>query len=225
MHRAKTLYRLALAAMLACSSAAHAVVYEFDYGQLLTASSGYSAPNSFVGQPFAHLEAINNGTSSQWSGDKWTFTLTIQNNLFNSFGDNAYIGSMTFDYNPDLAVTGKTLTTTLISSNVGGVTSVTASNGTGASGLADIDFGTAFGKGASNRLQDKDYVTWSVSNLTRGSNLVTSYVHVQGITGGYSAKYVPLPEPVSAVPEPETYAMMLAGLALLGFSARRRRNS
>lgn len=211
--------------MLACSSMAHAVVYEFDYGQLLTASEGYSAPDSFVAQPFAHLDAVNNGNSSQWSGDKWTFTLTINNNLFSSFGNNAFIGSMSFDYNPDPAAAGRNLRTTFISSNVGGVTSVTATNGTGASGLADIDFGTAFGRGVRNRLQDNDYVTWSVSNLTTGSSLVTSYVHVQGITGGYSAKYVPLPEPVSAVPEPDVYAMMLAGLALLGFSARRRQNS
>ena len=28
---------------------------------------------------------------------------------------------------------------------------------------------------------------------------------------------------LSAVPEPETYAMMLAGLGLLGFAARRRK--
>jgi hypothetical protein len=30
---------------------------------------------------------------------------------------------------------------------------------------------------------------------------------------------------VTAVPEPESYAMLLAGLGLLGVAARRRRNS
>ena len=31
--------------------------------------------------------------------------------------------------------------------------------------------------------------------------------------------------PAAAVPEPETYAMLIAGLALLGFTARRRKHS
>lgn len=31
-------------------------------------------------------------------------------------------------------------------------------------------------------------------------------------------------EGVSAVPEPETYAMLLAGLGMIGFMARRRKN-
>lgn len=43
-----------------------------------------------------------------------------------------------------------------------------------------------------------------------------------GFGGGGSADYVYSLE-VSAVPEPETYAMMLAGLGVLGFLARRRR--
>jgi hypothetical protein len=34
-----------------------------------------------------------------------------------------------------------------------------------------------------------------------------------------------LPPPVAEVPEPETYAMMLAGLGMLGFVGRRRRHA
>jgi len=41
-----------------------------------------------------------------------------------------------------------------------------------------------------------------------------------GFIGGFVASSTP---PVTSVPEPETYGMMLAGLALMGFVARRRR--
>ena len=43
-------------------------------------------------------------------------------------------------------------------------------------------------------------------------------LHVQGFQGGGSESFVLTP-----VPEPETYAMMLAGLGLMGFVSRRRR--
>lgn len=39
--------------------------------------------------------------------------------------------------------------------------------------------------------------------------------HIQGITGGYSGS-------IAVVPEPETYAMMMVGLALAGLIGRRR---
>jgi hypothetical protein len=46
------------------------------------------------------------------------------------------------------------------------------------------------------------------------------YIDVRGTDGAYSAQY----QPVAAVPEPETYVMLLAGFGLLCFSARRRKN-
>ena len=209
MHRFKMLYSLVVASLLAFSSVAEAAVY--DFGNLLTASSGYSAPNNFASNPFAQLAATDNG------GGVWTFELSLNNNLFSSFGTGAFIGSMSFDFTPDPI--NKPIST-FISSNVGGVTSVKSTSGTGLSGLTDIDFGTAFGQGANNRLSQNDWVRWSVSGLYLGSSLTNMYLHVQGIDGGYSAKYTPV---VSAVPEPETYAMLLAGLGLIGFSARRRK--
>ena len=46
-----------------------------------------------------------------------------------------------------------------------------------------------------------------------------------GTYGSYAGNIGIAPVNVSAIPEPETYAMMLAGLGLLGFSARRRINN
>lgn len=210
MCRSKMLYSLVVAGLLAFSNVTHAAVYEF--GSLLTASSGYTAPNNFALHPFAQLAATDNG------GGTWTFELSINNNLFSSFGTNAFIGSMSFDFTPDPV--SKPIST-FIASNVTGVTSVTSTSGTGLSGLTDIDFGTKFGLGSNNRLSQNDWVKWSTSGLKLGSSLTNMYVHVQGIDGGYSAKYTPL----SPVPEPETYAMMLAGLGLIGFTARRRKRN
>jgi hypothetical protein len=50
------------------------------------------------------------------------------------------------------------------------------------------------------------------------SNQLRVGAHVQGFSNGGSASFV-----VTPVPEPETYAMLLAGLGLMGFVVRRRR--
>lgn len=57
-----------------------------------------------------------------------------------------------------------------------------------------------------------------------GSSLPQSYaLHVTG-TSVSDAKYSGEVTVTSAVPEPETYGMMLAGLGLMGFVARRRKS-
>jgi hypothetical protein len=48
---------------------------------------------------------------------------------------------------------------------------------------------------------------------------------VAGAGGTMQGTYPISQSITAAVPEPETYAMMLAGLGLLGFVARRRRTS
>jgi hypothetical protein len=65
---------------------------------------------------------------------------------------------------------------------------------------------------------------WADPSFSRGSWLlgagsysITGTVAVSPYDGGYGAMSV------TAVPEPESYAMMLAGLALVGFAARRAR--
>ena len=212
MRLSKMFYSLVAAGLLAFGNVAHAAVY--DFGSLLTASSGYTAPDSFASDPFAQLQTTDNGSGV------WTMLLSINNNLFSSFGDSAFLGSMSFDFTPDPS---SLPVSTFLASNDGGVTSVKSTNGTGKSGLSDIDFGTKFGKGASNRLSQNDWVQWSISGLPQDSSLTNMYVKVQGIgeNGKLSAKYTPI---VTAVPEPGTYAMLLAGLGLIGFSARHRKS-
>lgn len=215
MFKSKIFYKCMVASFLAFSGTVQASsTVSFDYGTLLSASSGYSAPNNFSSDPFAHLDVTNGGSGI------WTFTLTINNNLFSSFGSKSYIGDMRFNVDPN--VNWKNITSTFVSSDVGGVTSVVTNSGncTGGTGIGCFDFGTKFGAGAGNRLSQNDYVTWTVQSFAQDTNLLNSYIHVQGITGGYSAKYTPL----SAVPEPATYVMLLAGLGLVGFIASRRKS-
>ncbi|MET3130674.1 hypothetical protein AAKU55_000932 [Oxalobacteraceae bacterium GrIS 1.11] len=67
-----------------------------------------------------------------------------------------------------------------------------------------------------------DKWTLSDANLTAGSYFFKVSGNVVSNTGGAFGANGTL---ISAVPEPETYAMMLAGFGLLGFMARRRKNT
>lgn len=60
------------------------------------------------------------------------------------------------------------------------------------------------------------------SGFVSGLNTIDFYVEGNGVTDGFALKTMGFTAQIAAVPEPETYAMLLAGLGLLGFMARRR---
>ena len=205
------LRKLALAALLAgFALPAAAQTYSFDFGSLLT--GGASAPAG-GGDTWAEMSIAP--TANPADGNTYTFTLDVLAPQFtNTFTSTAFVGAAGF--NNAGAITAGEIT--LVS---GGVTTISATNGGGGGGIT-WDFGADFGSGESDRLQAGESVTWTQS-FSSVLNLVDpfAYLHVQALQNGDSGKYIP----TTPIPEPETYAMMLAGLGLLGFVARRRRQN
>jgi hypothetical protein len=72
-------------------------------------------------------------------------------------------------------------------------------------------------------LNAKDGWDLTANSLTAGAYYIQVSGLVSGVSGGSYASDLNIS--VAAVPEPETYGMMVAGLGLLGFMARRRKNA
>jgi PEP-CTERM motif len=203
---------LAFAYSLATSSLTYASVNDFN--NLLTASQGYTADNSFKSSPFSQREATG-------SDRAWMIARSYNSNLSGSSGDGQYIGSIRFDFTPAAELQTESASD-IGRSELTDVASVPGISGTGQSGLIEAEISNQLGKGKRDSLSDNDWVKWSNSGLSSTSSLTSKYLHLPGIL----AKYPASAEPVIAypVPEPETYAMLLAGLALIAFTARRRNN-
>lgn len=67
--------------------------------------------------------------------------------------------------------------------------------------------------------------TFSFSNLLAGVYTLKASGEVGPLGTGGGGGLIAADYNIAAVPEPETYAMLLAGLGMMGFVARRRRNN
>lgn len=202
-------FRTLLWALCAAAGAASAPAVTLDFGTPL-AGSGPSAS-------FATL--TYNRAAGGSGGDDWSFTLTAGNlsSIFAAPG--AFIGSIAVavpgsapNYASGLAMSGVT----------GGVAQVEARNGGGPTAAWDFRF--RLGQG-SDRLTDGESVSWTWNNS--GYQSFDQFaLHVQGLeynTAGHSSSIWYSPMLAAPVPEPGTYGLMLAGLAVTGLALRRRR--
>lgn len=205
----KSLMAAAIAVSFAgvAGSASAAQDYSFDFGTLLSGS--YQPSGTFA-------------SMSVTSADDLTFTFSLTTYDLNSlFTSGAFVSAALFN----TATGADPLSLSFLSGDVSGVSLTTNPAQVGSIGF---DFGALFptngNNGGVSRLTANEQVSWSVTFGSAQTSLFAdppAALHVQGLTDnqGGSAWYTP----TTPVPEPETYAMLLAGLGLVGAIARRRR--
>jgi len=180
---------------------------------LFVSVSAHSATDEFgelLSGSFQPTETFASLSYSTTDNLVYSFTLSAFD-LDAIFTTGAFIGAIAVDSD----------TNAPLLSNVSGDTAVSISPGGGPGGNWDFRFDLTGPQQA--RLTANETISFDATfdqAVILGSNSFA--LHVQGLTDaqGGSAWYVPTP-----IPEPETYAMMLAGLGMLGFTARRRKSS
>lgn len=152
-----------------------------------------------------------------------TSTLTFTNNTTSHdaiFGNPAVRGSFNDTYNFTIPTGAGTQ---------GGAVAISGWGFTGPTHwissftLTDTTTGTVMGSGAPGTTSN-----YTFSNLNPADNFALNVMgnalKVRG-SGSYSGSIQITPKVCSPIPEPDTYAMLMAGLGLLGFTARRRKTN
>ncbi|MES2164617.1 MAG: FxDxF family PEP-CTERM protein [Pseudomonadota bacterium] len=187
--------KLSKIAIAACAFAAAIASAPAAFAATETIVLGHSLSAGFTSQDMAHLTITESAGNTVW---------TLAANW-----DNALNATHPFVF--DLEFLNKKTSAPVSFSAAAGSNISLANHGLSATA---VKFQPANNAG---RFTDGETAQWTFNN-TALSDFSGFQLHVNALTGGNSVKFTPM----TPVPEPETYAMLLAGLGLLGFVARRR---
>lgn len=194
------------------------------FGKIAAAAVlGVAAAGPALADPFACITNNSGSCSSLLSSFSWSFDDALDRLTVTNSGATAqpFIGGVFFDYGPGMDVTG-------VFAKSAGVNGSLAAGGNFPAGNT-ISFNTderydVAPPPSTNGVNGGEFITFqlaSVSAADFASGAFRVGIHVQGVGTGnqFSESLVNVP----AIPEPHTYALMLAGLGAVGFMARRRR--
>lgn len=158
---------------------------------------------------------------------------TVKENTGTSFvtsGGNIYSFATATNFTATLAGSTTGLFDVYLRVGTIGTTALSAATLNGVSATSTVAFSQSQGDFGGFGESTEQELFWKWSNVSASSlysfnfgssSSSLSLDQLALATVAVAAPVIPS-TPVSAVPEPETYAMMLAGLGLMGFSARRR---
>jgi len=206
---------VAAAAVLACMSSAQALVTTVD----------------LVGDPSASSEMTGSNFSGSLSFDDATNVLTVDLLNTTPVAVGGFLTAFAFNAPASATVTFGSTSLPSFGTFFDGPSTVPFTGFEYGVGIGDPYNG---GGTPSNGLAIGSSASWTF-NVSGGSFSALDFLtagagsteapfltRFRGLTNGGSDKVPGVP--VTAVPEPETYALMLAGLGMLAFMTRRRRN-